>query len=383
MDAPFIYDRYVTGKNFIGRKTETNILGNLLDNKENVAIYAPPKTGKMSLIQQTLFNMRISGKQFSVCQISLFNVRSLESFLLRLGTAVIRACATTPAEYEDIAARHLAGSCFTFDRQAFSDTDAVLTVTSSICKDDIRAIISLPCRISSDRGEKVFVIIEEFQNLLDTEGYEDVFSILKETMAAEKEGHGPGCNFVLTGSSVNAMKYIFEGYKFFHRQVEVLPIQQVEDKEIIEYIVKGFLMSGKVVEQDLILGACRLFRGNLWYLNHFVSICDSLTKGYINEGILMEALRVMISIHEPKFMSIMDNLTGHQISFVKAVMDGVVKFSSTEVIEKYRLNSSANVRRVKDALCKKEILTFNEREEPVILDPLFEYWLGKYYFEIL
>ena len=30
---------------------------------------------------------------------------------------------------------------------------------------------------------------------------------------------------------------------------------------------------------------------------------------------------------------------------------------------------------------KKEIITFNEKDEPYFLDPLFEYWLGKYYFE--
>ena len=66
---------------------------------------------------------------------------------------------------------------------------------------------------------------------------------------------------------------------------------------------------------------------------------------------------------------------------MKAVLDGVVRLSASEVIEKYHLNSSANVRRVKDALRKKEVMTFNEKDEPVIMDPLFEYWLTKYYFE--
>ena len=89
----------------------------------------------------------------------------------------------------------------------------------------------------------------------------------------------------------------------------------------------------------------------------------------------------MISLNEPRFMNMVNDLTDHQMSLMKAVLDGVVKFSASDIIEKYRLNSSANVRRVKDALRKKEILTFNEKEEPVILDPLFEYWLSKYYFE--
>ena len=55
---------------------------------------------------------------------------------------------------------------------------------------------------------------------------------------------------------------------------------------------------------------------------------------------------------------------------------------ASEVIRKYGLNSSANVKRVKDALMKKEILTFEEEDKPEFLDPLFEYWIKKYYFEI-
>ena len=95
----------------------------------------------------------------------------------------------------------------------------------------------------------------------------------------------------------------------------------------------------------------------------------------------MEALKTIVSVHEPRFISMVNDLTDHQLSFVKAILDGVVKFSASDVIEKYRLNSSANVRRVKDALKKKEIITFNEKDEPVILDPLFEYWITKIYFE--
>ena len=40
------------------------------------------------------------------------------------------------------------------------------------------------------------------------------------------------------------------------------------------------------------------------------------------------------------------------------------------------------MKRLREALCKKEIITFDEKDEPVILDPLFEYWVRKEFFEI-
>ena len=92
MDTPFIYDRYVTGRAFVGRKKECDILSNLLDAGEHVVMYEPPKSGKMSLIQQTLINMRSVGKQFVTVSVDLFNIRSLEEFLVKFGSAVIRSC---------------------------------------------------------------------------------------------------------------------------------------------------------------------------------------------------------------------------------------------------------------------------------------------------
>ena len=200
-----------------------------------------------------------------------------------------------------------------------------------------------------------------------------------EKVLAERDR---SASYIFTGSRVNAMKYIFAEKKYFYRLVEYLQLQRVDDSEITEHILRGFMIGGKVVERELIMGACDLFRGQMWYLNHFTSICDNLTKGYINEGVLMQALKALLSIHEPRFTAIVDDLTDHQLSLLRAVLDGVVKFSASDVIEKYGLNSSANVRRVKDALKKKEVITFNDKDEPVILDPLFEYWVGKHFFGI-
>ena len=107
MASAFIYDKYVTGKNFIGRKMDCTILANLMEAGENVYIYGPPESGKMSLVQQSLFNMRMMGRQFVVGQLDLFNVRRTEDFLLRMGAAVVRSCASVPEEYAEFVAKYL------------------------------------------------------------------------------------------------------------------------------------------------------------------------------------------------------------------------------------------------------------------------------------
>ena len=379
METPFVYDKYVTGKNFVGRKKECDILGNLLDAGEHVVMYEPPKAGKMSLIQQTLLNMRSSGKPFMIVCVEMFNIRTLADFLLKFGTSVLKAAYSTPDQYKEAINTYLEGTHFIFDRERFYQDGSIVSLNWDLDKEDIAAMLRLPQHVATDKGVPFYVILREFQAILFSDEHEEFLTVM-ENVFREKSGR-PAASYIMTGSGVNAMKYIFAEKKYFYRQVVHLPVQNVESREVIEHVVRGFLYgSGKSFERDLAMGACELFKCNMWYINHRASICDRLSKGFINEGIMMEALRAMISIHEPRFMNMINDLTDHQVSLLKAVLDGVVKFSASDVIEKYHLNSSANVRRVKDALRKKEVITFNEKDEPVVLDPLFQYWLENHYF---
>jgi uncharacterized protein len=278
---------------------------------------------------------------------------------------------------------HLEGTHFVFDEEVYSQTDEILSTNWDVDEDDVKAILTLSYKLAQDSDSQLFVLVEEFQNLeLVPEG-ERIFKIL-ETVFREVKSSGLNrkCSMILTGSRVNAMKEIFEHHKFFYRQVEHLPLQKVDEKEIIDHIIKGFLSSGKVIDRNLLFGVCKLFDNNLWYINHFTSICDSLSKGYIMEPVLLDALDMLMSIHEPRFAAMMSDLTTFQINLLRAVVDGHTKFSSAEMISLYGLSSSANVRRLKDALCKKEIITFDDKEEPVIMDPLFKYWVMKKYFHM-
>lgn len=380
MDMPFTYETYVTGRWFAGRSLETNVLTNLLAAGENVVLYEPPKSGKMSLVRHTLFQMRVSGVKFDVCGMDLFNVRTTDGFLLKFGNAIIRSCASSPDEYSAIIGEYLAGTRFVFDQNRFAVCNEAVSLSGPAGMEEANAMLRLPGRLAGAKRSKTFVIIEEFQNILKPK---ESYEILKafERVLSEEADSGRLCSFVFAGSAVNAMKLIFEERKCFYRMAEHLPLYPVEEKDIIDHLVKGFLTTGKVLEKEDAHDFCAIFEGNMWYVNHFASICDSITKGYISSSVMLDALNCLIAVHQPEFEAIMDDLTDYQTVFLRAVLDGVVKFSATEVVEQYGFNSSANVKRLKDALKKKEVITFNEKDEPVFLNPLFKYWLEKQYFE--
>jgi hypothetical protein len=380
MPGLFIYDKYVTGKNFFGRKEDCQNLANLLTQGGHVAIWAPPKSGKMSLVQQTLFNLRVSGRQFMVGQFTLLDIRSITDFLLRFGSTVIRMVASTPVEYAEMVGKYLPGTHFVFDPQRYSDCDEVLSLTWDVDDADIDAILHLPQKLARDRGQMLYLIMNEFENVDLTEDGDKICKAMEKAIDDMAGESGPRCTFLLVGGRVNAMKAIFREKHHFARKVNIFQMHDVDEREITDKIVKSFLSGGKVVDKDLLKGVCALFRCNVWYISHFASILDYLSRGYIVETTMLEALDMLISIHEPRFIATMDSLTTFQVSLLKAILDGHEKFSAAEVIKDYALNSSANVKRLKDALMKKEIIAFDDDDKPYLLDPLFEYWVKKYYF---
>lgn len=379
---PFIYNKYVTERDFVGRKTEVNILSNLLRAGENVVIYEPAKTGKMSLIQQSLIGLKVSGMQFQAAEFSLLNVRSAGEFISRLCSTMLRAVASDPSEMNNLVSEYLSFDCFKFDAEAYEIGRNPLAVVAEPDVVALQAALTFPWKVAERKGERFILIINEFQNIMLTGNSDFLVRKFESAIKGLPDNLRKCLTLILSGSCVNAMKDIFEVHGRFHRIVERVKISPADDKEVIDHVVKGFLSGGKVVEKELLLGVSRFFRGNIWYINHFASICDSLSRGYIMEGVLTEALDRLISIHEPRFVATMNDLTTFQVLLLRAMIEGNIKFSSAEVIKKYGLNSSANVRRIKDALCKKEIITFGENEEPVFLDPLFEYWVRTHYFEI-
>ena len=379
MDTPFPYSQYVTGNKFIGRKADVTLLGNLLSQGEHVCIYEPPKTGKTSLIQQSLFSMSMTGNSFSVGQMSAMNIRTPEDFLLKLGSTVLKMVSSEPQELSALVQKHLGGTHFVFDTQDFIQTGQAVSLGWPLNKEDTLAMLRMPFALAQDNPSRMILIVEEFYCVGNLE---DPDEILRPLSAVLKENLSRKFSFVFTGSAVNAMSAIFKDSILFTRMVERVKLSPVPEEEITESLHRGFLSSGKVVERKLLTGVCNLFRGHLWYINHMIAIANSLSRGYIMEPQLVEALDSLVTIHEPAFRGIMNGLTTHQVSLLRAVLDGVTRFSASEVIRKYGLNSSANVKRVKEALMKKEVIMLDANDNPVLEDPLFEYWVRKYFFEM-
>ena len=172
MDAPFVYDNPVTGKNFVGRKTECTVLANLLEAGEHVCLYDIPKSGKTSLVQQTLYNMRAAGKPFMVAYVNAFNVRTSRDFLKKFGGAVLRSAYSTPDDYAAAIGRHLEGTHFVFDAAMFASKEDIVCMNWDPDFNDVYRMMQLPQQIAREKEMPFYVIIKAFQKDYSNIDYE-------------------------------------------------------------------------------------------------------------------------------------------------------------------------------------------------------------------
>lgn len=376
MNTAFIYDSPVTGNGFIGRKKDVDLLCNFISGGESVVVYGEPGTGCLSLVQKALSKTRMSIPDLLTVTVDFSRSRTTEDILVAFAGSMVEAGGTSAGEYRSIVRTMLEGTHFVFDERQFEAHGRAVSMNWLPDDIDIMKAFELPARIAEQKHQHMVILIRQFQNIL----FADENDALLDAMETVVERFKGVFSFIFTGSQFNRLREIFDMRRCFWRSAERFIPSAVDPQQIADYVYRGFQSTGKVLEKDLVVSAAELLRCNMRYVNHLFSIVDSIARGYVNQGVVSDGMRILLSIHSPRFFDAVCSLTDFQLRLLKAVIDGETKFSTAGVIDKYGLNSSANVKRLKDALIKKEMVWFDDNDLPHVQDPLFEYWLRQEYF---
>ena len=351
MILPFAFDKIAAGNSILGRSEEIGaVVAALEKGGRGLAVYGEARSGKETIVTEAIEQVRARKHNLIVCQIDLFNVRTFDDF-----------CDRWRARMKECAVEVNRGALLPFE----------------ISIDEIAAnkLFDLPGIIATEAAAQMVVYIKEFQNLLRAEDEDFRLEDLERSWSRQRQ-----VNYLLTGSFVNAMKSIFVERRCFYGMCRTLELQPLGRREVCEYIRTTFLNYGRVIEMEEAMAIYEIAAGNMWYVKQLCANCYAMPAGYVNRKIVNQARDTLLSVHIPRFKQMLLDLTSNQMSLLRAITDGVQKLSSAEMVERYRLNSSANVARVKDALQKKEVITFDSEDNARIIDPLFAYWLRNYYF---
>ena len=376
MEAPFVYGRIADDLNFTDRKNEVALLTQNFKNLINTVIISPRRWGKTSLVNKCAKLLSEENKNTLDCQVDIFNCRTEEQFYTAYANALMRVSTSAWEEFVAGVKKYLSRMAPTV---SLSEGSQSYELSFGIGFKDNRLsydeILDLPQQIAKDKGKKIIVCIDEFQNINE---YEDSLAFQRK-LRAHWQTHTSVC-YCLYGSKRHMLLSIFNDYSMpFYKFGDILFLQKIERKDWVAFISQRFADTGKQISDELSGMIADKMKNHPYYTQQLSQQTWLRTSKECSEAIVNEAFNSLIGQLSLLFTNIIDSLTSRQISFLIAVADGVVNFSSKDILKHYQLGTSANIKNLKKATLEKDLIDILPGNTIEIQDPAFEYWLKNVY----
>lgn len=376
MVTPFSYGRIAEKENFTDRSSEVRLLTQNFKSLINTVIISPRRWGKTSLVNKAAQAVTEENQTILVCQIDIFNCRTEEEFYIAYANAVLKVATSAWEEF-------VAGVKKYLGRMApivsISDTSQTYELSFGINfkgnQLSYDEILDLPQVIANDTKKRIVVCIDEFQNINE---YEDPLAFQRK-LRSHWQKHTSVC-YCLYGSKRHMLLDIFNDYSMpFYKFGDILFLQKIGREDWIKFISERFSDTGKSISDELCGIIADRMKNHPYYTQQLSQQVWLRTTKESTEEIINDAFLSLIGQLGLLFSNIVDSLTPKQISFLIAVSDGISNFSSKEILMKYKLGTSANIKNLRKATLERDLIDILPSNVTEIQDPAFEYWIKHVY----
>ncbi len=377
MEAPFTFGRVVSGRDFTNREQETETLVQNFVAGTHTILISPRRWGKSSLVAKAADLAAAQKGDLRVCHLDLYNVRDEEEFYRSLAEGVLRASSTRLDEITDGIKKFLSRFIPKLNIGAGPDTDFSLGLDWKEVKLSPDDILDMAEKLAADKGIKLLICIDEFQNL---SGFDEPLNFQKKLRAHwQKHSHVTYC---LYGSKRHMMMDVFTNPSMpFYKFGQTIFLEKIRRRDWVTFITERFVQSGKKISPELADLIAQSADDHPYYVQQVAQLAWFRTTEQCREKDVWNALYGLIMQLSMLFRTQTDNLSNTQVNFLKAMLSNVEQYSAKETLDEFKLGTSANVNRIKQALIQKEIIDM-DGHVPMFLDPIYRIWLKNYYFKI-
>lgn len=231
--SPFIIDGPLDGLDAVGREEETATLLEWAAQGGNVAIVAPRRFGKTTLLNKVA--AEADPDRLLVVTADMYEVASMADLVIRLERAWNRA---RPGSLLSRAAQALTGAGVGV---SIAGTGFQVTLADKPQTDPLPALhtlLDLPGRIAS-KGSRVVVVLDEFQSVGNVSGAE----ALIRSFAQNQRGVA---SYFFAGSEPSMMRAAFgDRARPFYSQVETMTLGRLAAPALVEAILDRFHSTGR------------------------------------------------------------------------------------------------------------------------------------------
>jgi len=371
MQSPFLFGRTVSADDFTNRSKEIQRLKDNFTNQVNTILISPRRWGKSSLVKKVALSLH--GRQTKTVMIDMMGIRNEEGFYKALANATIKATAGKVEEWIAISKQFLKNLTPKISIGSDPLQDMDISFEWKSLEKNYQEILNLPEKIALAKNLKIIVCLDEFQNLSNFDEPE----LFQKRLRSEWQHHTHVC-YCLYGSRQHMMTELFtKQSKAFYKFGEVIFLPKIIREEWIKYITRQFEATKKKISPQLANEIAATVKDHSYYVQQLSHLVWIKAEKNATQKIVADATEDLLEQNALLYTRDTENLSTPQFNFLKALADGITKnFSSREIINRYKLGTSANVLKIKKALVQKELID-DSGTTIEVLDPAYERWFQK------
>jgi polyhydroxyalkanoate synthesis regulator phasin len=184
--------------------------------------------------------------------------------------------------------------------------------------------------------------------------------------------------YCIYGSKRQMMTTLFEDSSMpFYKFGDVMFLKKIQTGHWVSFIQKRFIATQKFISDDLATKIAMLADNHSYFVQQLAHEVWLVSGKKCKEADIEEAIENMLNKLSFLYQRETDQLSNAQVNFLKALANDEARFTTSDVLQRYHLGSSANVAKIKSALEQKEVI---DTMEPTIQfsDPIYKIWFKKF-----
>lgn len=372
---PFHYGDLALDEAFTNRETELRALQADLRNGQNVAIIAPRRYGKSSLVRRASQDVMSEG--LIVVEVDLMKTPTKEKLASKLARSIYDDLATVVFKAKE-GLRVFSGLRIT-PTITIDPTDGTpsFSFATSHAEQDIDAtlerLLELPAQLAAERGKKVALYFDEFQEITSIDP--KLPSLMRAVFQEQ-----PDVSHVYCGSKRHMMLRLFndENEPFF-KSAKIVEIGRIGPDAFSAFIKQRFDGTDRRLPDAEVDELLQITDGHPYATQELAyALWEEVPEGFsASSADLHRALEAVLRAETPHFTLLWEKASRAQRLVLQALAVEPGRLQSGGYIAKHGLPAAATVQKAAVRLTEEELIgRVDGRFE--IVEPFLKEWIAAY-----
>jgi uncharacterized protein len=369
---PFDYGDLVADDSFTDREPELAQLKSDVRNGQNVAVIAPRRYGKTSLVHAALSDLIAQG--ILVVEVDLMSTPTKEKLAGKLAKSIhddVASALFRARERLRIFSSLRITPTVTVDLHGATSFSFSATRTEADIDDTLEHLFELPGTIAADKGKQVVMYFDEFQEITQID--RRLPALMRATFQKQ-----PKVAHVYAGSRRHMMHRLFsDANEPFYRSAKTMEIGPIPAAAFDAFIKKQFARTDRIVTDEAVTRLLAITGGHPYATQELAyALWEEVPEGFTGSAAdLDEALKAVLRAENAHFTLVWENASRAQKLILQALAEEPGRPFSNAYRARHSLPAPSGVQRALRPLVEAETIARQREGHYDLAEPFLREWL--------